>query len=191
MGLSYPMSENDLSERIDERRCPHCGSMIPIGASYCGFCTRRVFEYADCPECREPIAQDARFCPYCGERVRRYHTGKKRRLPALNLGLRGHRLGMLLRCGSFTGLIRPRIIHANNDRMLITTYAALGFDHQTQEVLMAEVADITLKKGFFWAAIVITPKEEGEWKAIVLRGFPKRESQVFVHRVHEELSQLQ
>jgi len=186
-----PMNDEAEVRQVDERMCPHCGSMIPIGASYCGFCTRRVFDFAECPECREPIAREARFCPYCGERVRRYQTGKKRRLPALNLGLRGHRLGVLLRCGSITGLVRPRIIHGNHDRLLITTYVALGFDHQAEEVLMAEIGDIVLKKGFFWSTIVIEPKDEAEWEPKVLRGFPKRESKVFVHRVHEELGRIQ
>ena len=86
--------------------CPHCGSTISIGATFCPQCTRRVLGYADCPACHEPIAKESKYCPYCGQRVRKYQIASRYELPPLDLAVRSTHLGMLVRMLSLSGFIR-------------------------------------------------------------------------------------
>jgi len=181
------MNETPTQVRI----CPHCGSNAPIGATFCPNCTRRVLDFVQCPECLEPIARNAKFCPYCSQRVRRYQTGKKFELPPLDLSIRARRLGMLVRCHSPTGIIRPMLVHANHDRILILQWIALGFDSVSNEIPLSDIAKVIFKKGLFWSTIIIEPKfPEGMEQAVEpvrLTALPKRDARAFAHRLRAEL----
>ncbi len=180
------MSESAIQERL----CPHCGSSIPIGATICPYCTRRVINHTECPECKEIIAKDAKYCPWCTQRIRKYVTGTKAELPPLDIAIRAARWGQCVRHYSPTALIRPLCIHANRDRIAISRWAAAGIDRQDESVDLSTVARIERKTGWFWSMIEIQLKDDDANEPMQIRGLPKREAKIFAHRVNAEIARL-
>jgi len=178
---------NEELDAIRERICPHCGSAIAVGATFCPHCTRRAIGYVECHECCEPIAKKAKYCPCCGQRIRKYKTGLQYELPALDLSLRARRLGMLVRGLSATGLIRPMRVHANHDRVLIVRWRALGFDHEEERFELKDLESADLRRGVFWVSVILKANDEERAEPLVLRGLPKREARIFAHRLNTEL----
>ncbi len=186
------MSDTNPHHEITERPCPHCAANTPIAATFCPHCTRRLHEFVECPDCLEPIAKKAKFCPYCNQRIRRYQTGLKRELPTLDLAIRSHRLGELLRNFSASCFIRPTIIHVNHDRILIQRWRAFGFAREDQTTPLPEIRRINFKKGIFWGTIIINPAEEkeDETEPLIIRALTRRDAKLFAHRVNAELERL-
>lgn len=60
-----------------EARCPHCGSPVVEGATFCQSCGGRIVEESApppvlyCVQCGSDLRESAQFCPKCGQSVER------------------------------------------------------------------------------------------------------------------------
>ncbi|MDK2821303.1 MAG: hypothetical protein PWP31_1268 [Clostridia bacterium] len=62
---------DEINKRIEssqppEIKCPNCGAVSGIDASYCSKCGEKLLT---CPNCGQTLAEDANFCQKCGELI--------------------------------------------------------------------------------------------------------------------------
>jgi ribosomal protein L40E len=68
-----------MAETITGKKCPECGSFVPVGAKQCLVCSRGSLREkiksqplpmaaapVKCPKCRQECTPESRFCRYCG-----------------------------------------------------------------------------------------------------------------------------
>lgn len=135
-----------------EHTCPHCGTGISEGCSYCQSCTRRAIAYVLCERCREPVADDASCCPHC---TSAFKGARERAAETLELEVRATHLGAFFGGGNFTGLIVPPIIKVRAGLITVTKWSLLGLRRHKQEIQFSRVASVRYTKGVFWGGLLV------------------------------------
>ncbi len=56
---------------MPDRKCPHCGNLVPEGSKFCNLCGTQLSNAIECPACHNAIPADSIFCPVCREMVKK------------------------------------------------------------------------------------------------------------------------
>ncbi|MGC8585022.1 MAG: SPFH domain-containing protein [Thermoplasmata archaeon] len=73
LGMAYPMSQNISQGMVQQqeqtKKCPKCGSLVPVSAKFCPSCGYDFSseDMMTCPYCGAKIPKNSKFCPSCGK----------------------------------------------------------------------------------------------------------------------------
>lgn len=172
---------------MSEPGCPHCGSELVSGRSYCGRCGRRAVDFDHCSECDEPLSMHAKYCPHCGQRVRRFRRTRESEAPPLDLHVRAKRLGAFLGSGSIAALLRPPVIHATAERVMIQHSNWLGLGRDLLQVEVDQITSIRSVDGVFGGELVLEIEDRPPGEEIIVRGFRRADARNVAFQVESLL----